>query len=68
MSPRGLLKRVMSPSSAISVAEASRPTPRSARSASTTGAKDHSGNAARYLPPNFRLASERRCSNVHAGR
>ena len=46
MSWRGLVKRVMSPSSATSVAAATNRTPRKACSASTTGARDHSGNTA----------------------
>ena len=43
MSWRGLAKRVMSPSSAITVAAATRAIPRSACRARTTGASDQSG-------------------------
>ena len=46
MSWRGLAKRVMSPSSAITVAAATRAIPRSACRARTTGASDQSGSAA----------------------
>ena len=42
----GLLKRVISPSSATSIAAATIPIPRSACSEATTGARDHSGKAA----------------------
>ena len=46
MSWRGLAKRVMSPSSAITVAAATIAIPRSACRARTTGASDQSGSAA----------------------